>query len=128
MSMRLTFHTLGLIGFVVTLSACGANETGQTATTNTADRAVTSDAVQTVAKLTLDPSPEAALHAACTDQITAKMPDPTAANVTYAPLPGSDGYEATVALKTQSGGDPMMFTYSCVPTENGEVETKRVAD
>lgn len=126
--MHQSFHIAAIIGFALIISACRQNEAAETTVPDVAAEIVATEAVQTMAPLTPEPSQDTALHSACTDQITAKMPDPSAADVSYDPLSGSDGYEATVALKPRAGGEPMVFTFTCQPTENGGVETKPVAN
>ena len=65
---------------------------------------------------------------ACSDEITAKMIDPTAAQIAYKSLPQEAGYQAQVTLQNRGGGKTMTFDYICLRAEDGEVITKLISD
>jgi len=70
----------------------------------------------------------AAFKDACGEKITAKMPDPSAAKISYRPLSGTGGFQAEVSLARKDSGEPLKFNYTCMPDANGGVVTQRVGD
>ena len=74
----------------------------------------------------------AAFQSACRDKITAKMPDPSAAKISYTPLSGpvsgAEGYRATVSLKQLSDGGSITLDFTCFKGADGGVVTTLITD
>jgi hypothetical protein len=70
----------------------------------------------------------AAFQATCRKKITAKMPDPSAAKISYRPLPGADGFQAEVRLQRQDDGADIRLDFTCIRNADGDIMTKLIAD
>ena len=74
----------------------------------------------------------AAFQSACRDKITAKMPDPSAAKISYTslsgPVSGAEGYRATVSLKQLSDGGSITLDFTCFKGADGGVVTTLITD
>ena len=124
-------HRLSAGVLAVILAGCGADAPDKTPISkpvetptlkSAPDNSAAKAAAQNAAKQT------AAFQAACRETITAKMPDPSAAKISYTPLSGADGFKAAVDLAAQEGGDVLTFNYTCTRTADGGVVTKRIGD
>ena len=119
MQTKLPLRLLAVIMLTGALASCGAKDPV---------KAVQVSAPVAPNIVSIENAELPTLQSACTDRITANMPDPTAANVSYTPLSGEDGYQAEVILLTRGNAKPLKFDYTCHRAADGEVITKRISD
>lgn len=116
---RLLLVTALAVILAAVLSGCSADEPAASAPSPS----TAASPIDLVQKL----NPDAAFKSACTDKITAKMIDPSAADISYTPLSGEDGFRASVNLKTQGGGD-IALEFTCRRNADGDVVSKLISD
>ena len=124
---------------VISLVGCSPKEPKETAAPISSTIAPAEAKAKPAAPATISPAsvqtatikkPSAAtlFQTACSDEITAKMIDPTAAKISYTRLMQGAGYQAQVTLQNQGSGKTMTFDYICLRAEGGEVITKLISD
>lgn len=96
----------------ITLSACSDREAA--------------DAAQTSAPLPVLSG--AGFQAACANAITAKMPDPSAADIAFETLAEEEGYRAIVTLRTGGGTGSLTFEYTCLRGPGGDIVTTQISE
>ena len=122
-SMIHPFKGFAFSCLALSLAACGVQEQAETIS----DDPIAAAAVQSAAPLSIKPTPDTGFQSACTDKITAKMIDPDAANIAYAPLQSDEGYDAAVTL-TKQDGSTVSLDLKCRRDAEGTITAQLIAD